>query len=424
MKTLLTSLLLIAALSLGQLALAAEKQYLLTEKTYKVVISAQELMTAEQYSTAESQLLAILTRTKSGSYDRAVVQQTLGYVYSAKSQYKNAREQFQQALNSNALPENINHGLRYNLGQLLLAEDKFKAGIDVLEKWFKAEPNPPNDAHVLIASAYYQTNRFNQSVAHMKQAVSNSTRPPENWYQLLLAGHIALKQYSAGIKVLEKLIVRSPNNDNYWAQLSSLYSGQSKHVSALSVDLLATHLNVNNKRVIERLSTMYRYLQIPYKSALLLQKAMKQGTITRSSKNLNKLADSWLAARERAQAVGVLKQLAKNDASGESMLKLGRVLFEMERWQEASNAFNNSLTRLKGKNRGTASLFTGLAQFYMGNFEQAQNGLNRAARYKNQRRQAQYWLNYIDKVAEAEAEKNEEVLGEPAVKLSQLISRG
>jgi tetratricopeptide (TPR) repeat protein len=295
------------------------------------------------------------------------------------------------------------------LGQLLLAEDQFKAGIAVLEQWFESEPSPPNNAHVLIASAYYQIGQYRQSVRHMKRAVSNTKTVPENWYQLLLAGHIELKQFPSGIKVLEKLIVRFPDNDNYWSQLSALYAQQNKQVSALAVEVLAGHLVLSDGQVTERLSDMYRYLQIPYKSALLLQKGMKQGTVVANTRNLNRLADSWLAARERRNAVVVLKRLAGSDQSGEANLKLGRVLFELEQWREAGAAFKASLKHLKGQKRGTAALMAGLAQFHLGHFEQAEAWLNQATGYKNTGRQARYWLDYIDQVVDAEAEKEDEV---------------
>ena len=409
MRTFLKIGLLALLTSLCQISMAEEKQYLLTEKTYNAVNAAQELMTAEQYSKAESQLIAILNKTKAGSYDRAVVQQTLGYVYSAKAHYSKALAQFQQALDSQALPEQVSHGLRYNLGQLLLAEEQFKAGIKVLEQWFKAEVNPPNNAHVLIASAYYQTEQYRQSVTHMKRAVSNTKTVPENWYQLLLAGHIELKQFPSGIKVLEKLIVRFPDNDNYWSQLSALYAQQNKQVSALAVEVLAGHLALSDGRVVERLSDLYRYLQIPYKSALLLQKGMNNGTVAANPKNLNRLADSWLAARERNKAVVVLKGLVRSDSNGEASLKLGRVFFELEQWQEASRAFKVSLNKLKGQKRGTAMLMAGLAEFYLGHFEKAEGWPTQAAGYKNVGRQARYWLDYIDQVVDAEIEEEDGV---------------
>ncbi len=373
-------------------------QYLLSEKTYKALTDAQALMSAEQYSKAEVALLALLKRTQAGSYEQAIVQQTLGYVYSAKSQYRQARTQFQQALASGALPDPVSHSLRYNLGQLLLAEEQYQAGINTLEKWFSNEPAPPNSAHVLIASAYYQLDQFNQVVKHMKIALRNESKPSENWYQLLLAAHLELKQYSASISILEKLIVRYPKKAQYWQQLAALYAQLNKQTTALAVQVLAQRLDLSDGEVVVRLADMYRYLQIPYKSAQLLTKGMRDGDIVENQRNLNRLADSWLAAREKEKAAVILARLAKRDASGEAGVKYGRVLFDLAQWQDASSAFEISLQKLVGKRRGTAYLMAGLSQFHLDRFEQAQTLLMKAAKFKNEKQQALYWLSYIDQV--------------------------
>jgi len=392
-------ILVLILLCVSSLTSAQDKgQYLLTESTYKALTAAQELMTAEQYSKAEVALLGLLTKTRAGSYDQAVVQQTLGYVYSAKSQYKQARTQFQQALDTEALPEPVSHSLRYNLGQLLLAEERYREGISVLEQWFSNEPTPPNSAHVLIGSAYYQLDQFSQVVKHMTIAVRNESNPPENWYQLLLAGHMELKQYSASIKVLEKLIVRYPKKAPYWQQLAALYAQLNKQTTALAVQVLAQRLDLSDGEVVVRLADMYRYLNIPYKSAQLLAKGMREGNVVENQRNLNRLADSWLAAREKDNAAAVLKRLVKRDTSGEAGLKYARVLFDLTQWQAASDAFESSLQKLSGKRRGAAYLMAGLSQFHLDHFEQAQALLMKAAKFQGEKQQAVYWLNYIDQV--------------------------
>ena len=400
MRCRLNIILLLLLLSFNTIVMAKDKgEYLLTEKTYKALIAAQTLMTAEQYSKAEVQLVALLKKTKPGSYDQAVAQQTLGYVYSSKEQYRKAQTQFQQALDSGALPEPVSHGLRYNLGQLLLADEQYSKGVKVLEQWLKTEPSPPNGAHVLIASAYYELNNFRQTVQHMNTAVRNEKLPPENWYQLLLAGHMELKQYAAGIKVLEKLIVRYPQKELYWQHLASSYAQQNKQVSALAVQVLAQRLELSDRDVLVRLSDLYRYLNIPYKAAQLLDEGMRDGVIVQNKKNLKRLANSWLAAREKEKAVAVLKRLAKRDPSGESDLKYGRVLFDLEQWQPASVAFDNSLQKLAGKSRGMATLMAGLTQFHLGHLKRAQALLNKAVAYQREQQQALYWLNYVEQVS-------------------------
>jgi tetratricopeptide (TPR) repeat protein len=178
----------------------------------------------------------------------------------------------------------------------------------------------------------------------------------------------------------------------------------------LAVQVLAQRLALSDRQVLVRLSDLYRYLHIPYKAAQLLDKGMQEGVIVPNQKNLNRLADSWLAAREKGKAVTVLKRVAQRDSSGESELKYGRVLFDLEQWQAASIAFDSSLQKLAGKKRGMATLMAGLAQFHLGHLKRAQVLLNKATAYQREQQQALYWLNYVDQLIQNEAvEEDQEV---------------
>jgi Tfp pilus assembly protein PilF len=88
---------LVACLALP-LTLMAEDEYLLSEATYKSLNAAQEKMEQQQYRQAEADLKKLVGETDAGSYERAVVLQTLGYLYSETEEYKLAAEQFEDAL--------------------------------------------------------------------------------------------------------------------------------------------------------------------------------------------------------------------------------------------------------------------------------------------------------------------------------------
>tara|TARA_B100000795_G_scaffold83275_1_gene60428 strand:- start:3109 stop:4338 length:1230 start_codon:yes stop_codon:yes gene_type:complete len=397
--TLLTLLMFFNTLTMAK----SSNQYSLTNETYKALVSAQELMSKEKYSRAEVELLALLNKTNAGSYDEAMVQQMLGYAYSSQERYQKAITEFEQALSLIVLPEVVSHALRYNLGQLLLIEEEHNKGVEMLEQWFEVEPSPSNDAHALIASGYYSLNNFKQTVMHMKIAIRNKELAPENWYQLLLAAHIELKQYSAGIELVELMIVRYPHKDPYWQQLAFLYAQQNKEVSALAAQVLADRLELSDGEVLLRVASLYRYLDIPYKSAQLLETGLQKSVVIDNQRNLSFLANSWLAAREREKAVTVLKRLAEKDSSGESDLKYGRVLFDLEQWQASSEAFDKSLQKLKGTERGTAILMAGLAQFQLGQLKQAHFYLNKAKDYKSEEKQALHWLNYLELLIESKS---------------------
>ncbi len=375
---------------------AKNNEYLLTEKTYKALSEAQELMSSDKNRTAETKLKALLGKVKSGSYEMAVVQQTLGYLYSSQENYKKASELFREALDSNALPEKVSHDLRYNLGQLLLADGQYKKGIALLEKWLKVEKSPPNNAHVLMASAYYRIKQYKDTVRHISIAIKRDKSAKEAWYQVLLSAHIELKQYKSAIKVLETLITRYPYKKNYWNQLAGLYLQQNKEFTALSVKMLAQRLELGDSKTLMNLIDMYRYLHIPYKSAQMLTSGMAEGVIKTNLENLNDLADSWLAAKEFKKAAEVLKRITELDKSGQADLKYGRVLFDLEQWKPAVTVLAKSANSLTDNQAGQALLLLGMAQFHLHNLQQAKIVFKKATKFSKQRSQAVRWIQHID----------------------------
>lgn len=385
---------LVACLALP-LTSMAEDEYLLSEATYKSLNAAQEKMEQQQYRQAEADLKKLLGDTDAGSYERAVVLQTLGYLYSETEQYKLAAQQFEDALALNALPEDVTHNLRYNLAQLLISDGAYQKGIDLLTQWLDKEPQANSSAYVLLATAYYQINQFTNAVEAIRTAIQRDNSPKENWYRLQLSAHMEMQQYNQAINVLEILIERFPVNKTYWDQLAALYAQQEKRLTSLAVQMLAKRLNLGDKDTVLRLANMYRYLNIPYKSAQLLQKSMDDGVIERNFKNLESLADSWLAARENENATQVLAQMQSMDSSGETDLKLARVFISMEQWDEAAGPLQQSLEKLPEAKRGQAWMLSGMVNFHLGNRERSEQHLNRALAYSEVRNQATQWLRHL-----------------------------
>jgi len=387
-------MMLVACLALP-LTSMAEDEYLLSEATYKSLSAAQEKMQQQQYRQAEADLKQLVGDTKAGSYERAVVLQTLGYLYSETEQYKLATEQFEESLALNALPEDVSHNLRYNLAQLLIADSEYQKGINLLSQWLNKEPQASSSAYVLLATAYYQINQFTKAVEAIRTAIQRDNSPKENWYRLQLSAHMEMQQYSQSIDVLEILIERFPVNKTYWDQLAALYAQQEKRLTSLAVQMLAKRLNLGDKDTVLRLSNMYRYLNIPYKSAQLLQKSMDDGVIERNFKNLESLADSWLAARENENATQVLARMQSMDSSGETDLKLARVFISMENWSEAADPLQQSLEKLSENKRGQAWMLSGMVNYHLGNMEQSEQHLNRALAFSEVRNQATQWLRHL-----------------------------
>lgn len=377
-------------------AVPAADDYLLTEKTYKSLSKAQELMDAENYAEAGRALDALLAQTGAGSYDRAVVQQTIGYLHSARAQYDKAADAFQKALDADALPQDVTHNLRYNLAQLLIADGQYKKGISLMESWLQDETQPANDVYVLLASANYRINNHSKVIDYIRRAIRNDADPKEDWYRLQLSAHMSLKQYKSAIQVLETLITRYPYQKVYWDQLSALYLEQNKEFTSLAVKMLADRLDLGDAKTLLNLADMYRYLRIPYKSGQLLTQAIDNGVISNDFEHLEKLSQSWLAAREDELAAQTLQQMLPMDNSGQTHLRLGQLYVGMEQWQAAVTVLQQSLDLIQGNDVGRIHVLMGTAYFNLEQLSEAKAAFSKAIAFDSQSNQAGQWLRHIE----------------------------
>lgn len=381
-----------------------DDEYLLTETTYKALESAQEQMDNKNFSAAERALRSLLDDTDDDSYDEAMVLQTLGYLYTETENYPRAIETFRQTLATDALPEDMTHNLRYNLAQLLISEEQFNEGIEVLQRWLQDDDSPPDNAYLLLATAQYQVKQFTNTVRTLRTLISRASAPKESWYRLMLSAHLEMNQSQQAIDVLETLIVMNPREKSYWQQISALYQQQEKIFYSLAVQMLAERLDLGDGQTIIRLADTYRYLSIPYKSARLLTEAMDNNRIEASFKNLDKLANSWLAAREYGKAAEVLARMARIDQTGETDLRLAQVHVSKENWQPALNALLPAIDKLDGSDQGRAYLLAGMAYANLEDYDEARAMLIQAAGFENERRRASQWLSYVDSLTEERAD--------------------
>lgn len=377
-----------------------DEEYLLSESTYNALESAQEQLDAENYSAAESSLRALLNDTDDDSYDQAMVLQTLGYLYTETENYPRAIEIFRQALATEALPEDMTHNLRYNLAQLLISDKQFNEGIAVLQRWLNEDDSPPDNAYLLLATAQYQVNQFTNTVRTLRTLVSRAAEPKESWYRLMLSAHLEMAQTQQAIDVLQTLIVMNPREKAYWQQISAMYQQQDQVIYSLAVQMLAERLDLGDGETVIRLADTYRYLSIPYKSAQLLTEAMEDERIQASFDNLDKLANSWLAAREYTEAVEVLQRMARIDDTGETDLRLAQIHVSKQDWQPALDALLPAIDKLEGSDLGRAYLLAGMAYANLEDYDESRNMLEQAAGFEAERQRATQWLSHVDSLTE------------------------
>ncbi|BAW79683.1 hypothetical conserved protein [Candidatus Nitrosoglobus terrae] len=385
----------------------ASDQYLLTPSTYKTLSAVHELLDKQQYVSAIVQLKALQERVKGTSktkiYEQAVVLQNSGYVYASMEDYPKAIQAFEASLNLNSLPAQVIRDVRYSLAQLYMATEQYAKAARLLEVWLKEVETPRAEAHVLAASAYYYLEQYNQTVPHIIAAIDLAKDPQESWYQLHLAARLELKQYNDAAQVLGTLIGLFPEKEQYWQQLATIYMEMSKEQQALAVQALTAHVKQLKDKELIRLADFYRYLDVPYKAAQILDQGLKAHTIEVSAKNWENLANAWLSAREWKKAADAFSESGKLRKDGTMDIRRGQLFIQLQQWDKAGAAFEQALSKGGLDDLAQARLLLGQIRYEQGRFTDAVKALELAKESPNYSKQAAQWLKHLQMVQKQKA---------------------
>ena len=124
-----------------------------------------------------------------------------------------------------------------------------------------------------------------------------------------------------------------------------------------------THLQNGLDKEKQFIALAYQYLavDIPYRAAQVLDKAMTKGLVERNAKNLSLLGSSYQRAQEYRKASPVLEEAAKKSEDGNAWSRLAGVYLNLNENEKALVAARNALKKgdlkredLAWMNRGTA----------------------------------------------------------------------
>jgi len=375
---------------------AAEKEagYPLSEPVHEALTSARELMEKNDYRQAENTLNGLLQKDIN-PYERALLNQMLGYAYHALDKRGEAITAFSKALADNQLPENVTHDLHYSLAQLLAQDGKYKDALVHLQSWFQDEKAPPPEAHLLAGMIYYQLQDYPALITHMQEAIGKASKPEASWYELLLAGYYHSEDYSHSAALLEQIINRYPEKHELWLQLAGMYQKANLAGKALAVMELALKRGVLDESGILQLIRLCLNEKLPQRAAVLLQEQMAAGAIPHNRDNLELLAESWQLARENDKAAAAFTELATLTNDPSAYYRLGYIYFTQEKWDAASKALAAAVKNGALQDKPDAWLLLGISAYHNQETATATRALNQALNHESTRQQAQWWLNKL-----------------------------
>jgi tetratricopeptide (TPR) repeat protein len=375
------------------------KQGALDEMTWKRLNEAYELVGSEDYDGAYAKLVQIGERARS-DYLKAIVAQGIAQVEWSRGNYDESLRQFERAVEINALPDKTHYQLMYQIAQLYYMKERFKEALAKLDLWFCKVPEEQHvaSAYVLKASIYSQTQNWPEVLKAIETAIAMSEEPEENWYLLKLAAHYEMEDWPKVADTLTILVSQWPDKKQYWTQLSNVYVKLQEDDKALSTIALAYRKNLlNTESDLLYLANLYSFRDLPYKSALVMEKGMNDGIISKSEKHWTVTGDNFYAAEEMEKALESFEKAGELADSGKIDLRRGFILIDQERWQDASAALSSAIEKggMSDTQTGEAHLMHGMAQFQLGNYDRASASWGRASRYEKTRKDAQQWMNHM-----------------------------
>lgn len=365
------------------------------ELTYRRMERIMVAVGKNEYAESEENLTK-LAEGVNGDYEKAIVLQTLAFVYAMQNKHSKAIGAYEQALATNALPQQVHEQMMLNVAQLYLGENKMDKGISVLNQYMQESCNPDPQAHILLASIYAEKKQFRDSLKHTDLALVKAKQPKEPWLQLKLALHYELREIARCAEVLVHLIAMAPMKESYFKQLQGVLTEIKRDQEALAVLALAERRGfLDEDSELRNLANMYMYMEIPLKAANVLERGLAQKQVETSEKNLEQLANAWLAAREYDKAEAAMARAAAASSKGELYKQLGQIQIEQENWKGALESLQKARQKGNLKNPGEVSFLIGVASLQLKQWKTAEDALREAMQHEKTAKMAAEWLNHL-----------------------------
>ncbi|NOU49624.1 tetratricopeptide repeat protein [Pseudoalteromonas sp. JBTF-M23] len=378
------------------------KTKIMGERTGKKVVKAFDLYNEDKIDEAIAELKEL---DPSNDFDKATVNRYLGNMYAQKERYDDAIKYIRSAIAPDALNFKDQADLYKLLGDLLIGTNKYQEAIKTYNDWmdFTGEEDPK--VYARIAQAYYELKQYSKVIEPADKAIKLDAEPNKQYHMLKIGSFFELKKYKDAVKVAEILVKLFPEEPKMWTQLGSFYMQTEDYSEGLTVMEIAYRKGYFEKENHYKiLSSYYSLNDIPYKAAVVFEKALKDGKVERTKQNVTATASYYHQAKHLVDAAKYYEEAAKFDNDAELYRKAGSLLLTGQKFSAAVERLNKALELGTDKEGNT---YTDLAEAYLyqEKYKQAYQAIVKAQEDPRTRKFARGWATFIKDKAQRKGVK-------------------
>ncbi|MDX1588292.1 MAG: tetratricopeptide repeat protein [Oleiphilaceae bacterium] len=335
------------------------------------------------------------------SYEKAMYWNLAAFLHYQEEDLAATARAYEKLLEQSELPLSLEQDTRFSLAKVYNAREEYPKALKALEGWFAMQDDPGADAFALKSQLHYSQSQWAPAAKAIDRAIElrrkDGREVAENWYLLKRGIHYQQEDYTALKDVLEVLVKEYTKKD-YLMQLSAVYGELDRPKEQLAVREAAYekgYLEKSNEQI--SLAQMMASQNSPFKAARVIDKGLESGQVEDSAKNVKRMGDYYLMAKEYDRALTAFARAAEKQKDGEIHLRMSQVALERGDFQDAVEYASEAIRRGGFDNMGRAHMVKGLAHFNLENYSQSLSALDQARKLDGTGNSAQQWFDYVSR---------------------------
>lgn len=377
-----------------------KKTYAMSLSVFKYIEKANLLVEEGTPDEALTLLKGALEK-RASKYEKAQLHTLMGSIYYRNTDEANAYTSFTKVLESaGGMPLMMHQQTLKTLSQLSMVKEDYVKAKDFCEELIAISEEKKQMDYALLAQAYFKLEEWehslNAALLGLETADLNKKIPNENLLLLLNAVHYEMQAMPKMVGVLEMLIKHYPKK-TYILYLASVY-GQLDQLSKQTVlmESLYEDGKITEGSQLRNLASLYMSEKVPYKGALILEKAINEGVLEADRRNFEMLSQAWRLASHRPESIVALGKAAKLSEDGKNYLQKAYLHFDSAQWAEAEKSIYLSFDKgLEDDFEGEAWLLLGMTRFNMKYFDKGIEACEEAKKFSKSAKLAKQWISYI-----------------------------